>query len=95
MRSPLELASVGAQTAQPATVKTRHDADLCRMAFGQPRPATGCPRCIELANGAEPRKGYGRSAKQRRKDDAERTRQIKAHNCRQSGCGPVCTAFDW
>lgn len=74
---------------------TRHDPELCRMAFGKPRPSTGCPRCVELAAGAEPRRWTGRSAAQRRRDEANRSRWIKEHDCKKSGCGVICTAFDW
>ncbi len=59
-------------------------------AFGRRKP--GCPRCDELAAGAPPRKGWGAS---RRQADALRSAAIRAHRCSVSGCGPVCTAFDW
>lgn len=84
--------SIGDQPAK--SERTKHDPAVCRMSFGR-YPVTGCPRCAELANGAEARRGYGRSAKQRRQDDADRSRQIREHDCRKSHCGPVCTAFDW
>lgn len=87
--------NVSRVSAQSQAVNTKHDPELCRMSFGKPRPATGCPRCIELAAGAEPRRWSGRSPAQRRQDEANRSREIKAHNCSRSGCGPVCTAFDW
>ena len=70
---------------------TRHD-DRCRMAWGKAKPETGCPRCLELARGAKPRAGWGDAA---RRVDAQRIEEIRAHDCTRSGCGPVCTAFDW
>jgi hypothetical protein len=62
-------------------------------AFGKLTP--GCPRCDELAGGAEP----VRWRLSGRQDDAQRCRDIEAHFTSQrhlsGGCGPVCTAFDW
>lgn len=37
------------------TVKHNH---LCSMAFGKPSKHDDCPRCQELKNGAEARKGW-------------------------------------
>lgn len=60
------------------------------MVFG--RKVAGCPRCAELAAGAEPvRWSTARYAQ----DSASRLAEIRAHDCRARGCGPVCTAFDW
>lgn len=56
------------------------------------RLVKGCPRCDELAGGAEPVRWAKQNAlrmEQVRRD------AIDAHNCRASGCGPICTAFDW
>ena len=57
--------------------------------FGRKTP--GCPRCDELLAGAAP----VRWSITRRADDAERAAAIRAHDCAQSGCSFVCTAFDW
>ena len=61
-----------------------------KLVFG--RNEAGCPRCEELKNGAEPVKGWGW---RKRESDARRTLEIRNHDCKKSGCGPVCTAFDW
>lgn len=55
------------------------------------RKVAGCPRCTELANGAPVRawRNY------RAESDAQRVREIRAHDCKRSGCGPVCTFGDW
>jgi len=52
----------------------------------------GCARCDELAKGAPARQGWG---SQKRQEAARFTRDLKAHNCAVSGCGPVCTFGDW
>jgi hypothetical protein len=57
--------------------------------FGRKTP--GCPRCDELLAGAEPVRWNTR----RRDDEAARLAEIRAHDCARSGCGPVCTAFQW
>jgi hypothetical protein len=72
---------------------TKH-VDECKRVFG--RYDLGCPRCQELANGSKPRSGWQSTYfAKRRRDDAARLEAIKNHNCTKSGCGPVCTAFDW
>ena len=55
------------------------------------RKTAGCPRCDELLAGAKPVvwRHY------RRDDEARRIREIRAHNCKASNCGPVCTFGDW
>ena len=55
------------------------------MVFG--RKVDGCPRCEELKNGAAPVKWNWN--RQDRFDD------ISKHNCKESGCGPVCTFGEW
>jgi hypothetical protein len=60
------------------------------MIFG--RRETGCPRCDELVAGAPVVKWAGTL---RREDEARQVAAIRAHRCDVSGCGPVCTAFDW
>jgi hypothetical protein len=73
-----------------------HSAD-CTMRFGSPRPETGCPRCIELANGAPARPGWSRRSPQH--DDRAAIAAIRAHYAsdrhRSGGCGPVCTFGEW
>jgi hypothetical protein len=39
---------------------TKHN-DSCTMAFGKPSQHDDCPRCNELKEGAEPRKGWHNS----------------------------------
>ena len=59
--------------------------------FGKLTP--GCPSCDEILDGKrEPVRWGGTRAKEM---EAERVRAIRAHDCRKSGCGLVCTAFDW
>ena len=61
-----------------------------QVIFG--RKVAGCPRCDELKAGAAPVRGWGYY----KKLNEQRTLQaIRAHDCKRSGCGPVCTAFDW
>lgn len=72
-------------------------------AFG--RLTAGCPRCDELATGAQARQwaGMGRRARCACGNWTEagewsslcRSCQIRAHDCASSRCGTVCTAFDW
>lgn len=37
--------------------KTKHN-DTCKMVFGRPSAHNDCPRCNELKEGAQPRKGW-------------------------------------
>jgi len=71
------------------TTTTKHAA-ACRKAWN--RLDATCPRCQELAAGAPARKGWGAHTKAL---DAQRARDIRTHDCTRSGCGVVCTAFDW
>lgn len=57
--------------------------------FGRKAPSGECPRCDELRSGAEPIK-WRTGAIQ----DAT-IRSIRAHDCKVSGCGPICTFGDW
>lgn len=72
---------------------TKHLAD-CERVFRN--YDARCPRCSELAGGAEPRKGWGPSRAER---DAQDTREIEAHFAsgrhRSGGCGVVCTFGQW
>lgn len=70
-------------------IKTKHAVN-CNKVFGRKDPT--CPRCIELLNGAPPRKGWNYYKLQ---DEARRIEAINSHDCKKSGCGPICTAFDW
>ena len=64
------------------------------MAFG--RKDSTCPRCQELTAGAEPRQGWqGKYFNNKKHQDAQRKKSIEKHDCKASGCGVVCTAFDW
>ena len=59
------------------------------------RLTAGCPRCDELAGGAQP----VRWRESRKQEDARRSAEIRAHFTGQrhlsGGCGPVCTFADW
>lgn len=66
--------------------------------FGRKTP--GCPRCDELLSGAEPVQWAGKTAVQRRRDEAQDAAARRAHYApggphATGKCGPVCTAFDW
>lgn len=57
------------------------------MVFG--RRVAGCPRCAELDAGAPPVRWSSQ-----RSSDARRVAEIRAHDCRRSNCGVVCTFGD-
>ncbi len=61
-------------------------------AFGRLAAPDLCPRCDELRAGASPTPGW---SARRIRCDAATIAAIRAHDCRISHCGPVCTAFDW
>jgi len=61
-------------------------------AFGRLAQLGTCPRCDELRKGAAPRKGWGQAKRER---EAQFVREIKAHDCKVRGCGPVCTFGDY
>lgn len=71
---------------------TKHGND-CTMAFGRYSPEGKCARCDELRAGASPRSGW--RSNMRRQNTRSMLETIKAHDCAKSGCGPVCTAFDY
>jgi hypothetical protein len=56
------------------------------------RLTDGCPRCTELSNGADPIRWHIRNT---RKEKEAFRHALRMHDCKKSGCGPVCTAFDW
>lgn len=60
-----------------------------QVVFG--RKEDGCPRCTELRLGMPARQW----SNYRADSEAQRIREIRSHDCKRSGCGPVCTAFDW
>lgn len=54
--------------------------------FGKKTP--GCPRCDEMLAGAP-------AVKWRISNDKQRVSEIRAHDCKVSKCGVVCTFGDW
>lgn len=68
----------------PKTTQHTH-----QVVFG--RKVDGCPRCDELKAGAAP----VRWAPSRREQDEQRAAEIRAHDCKTSGCSIVCTFGDW
>ena len=73
---------------------TLKHADDCKMSFG--RKDANCPRCKEMMDGAKPRDGWQKSYYSAKKmNDSNRSKWVAEHDCKKSGCGPVCTAFDW
>lgn len=77
---------VGYGAPAPLAKPTQHTHPVV---FG--RKVDGCPRCAELKNGAPPRRW---SIQDRRARDAQHIAEIKAHDCKASRCGPVCTFGD-
>lgn len=70
---------------------TKHTCNAGRgPVFG--RKSAGCPRCDELLSGKPPVLWSGAL---RARNEAQTLAAIRAHDCRTSRCGPVCTAFDW
>lgn len=78
--------------------------DDCKMSFG--RKDQTCPRCQELLNGAEPKRGWGQTQiigkngkliwATKQQQEAKTREMIKNHDCKASHCHPtVCTAFDY
>ncbi len=55
------------------------------------RRVEGCPRCEELTAGAAPVRWHNSRAD----EGARRAREVRAHDCRVSGCSVVCTFGDW
>lgn len=89
----IELAN-GAETVSACTPPrpdtsekvTKHNHQVI---FG--RREADCPRCVELDAGAKP----VRWAPSHREQDEQRATEIRAHDCKQSGCSIVCTFGDW
>lgn len=74
-----------------ATTKHTHKPN-----FG--RKVDGCPRCAELAAGAEPIRQEWRT--RQAQADAQQSRSRDAHFApggphARGACGPVCTFGDW
>lgn len=63
------------------------------VVFG--RKVDGCPRCTELKLGMPPVKWAGYTQRERAAQAAQRTAEIRGHDCKASRCGPVCTFGDW
>jgi len=59
--------------------------------FGRLAKRGECRRCDELRFGA-PAVQWNTS---RRDADRQRCEEIRAHDCKARGCGPVCTFGDW
>jgi hypothetical protein len=60
----------------------------------------GCPRCEELAAGAEPVRWAISRSRRDAEDDAQRVAESRAHFApggphSLANCGPVCTFGDW
>ena len=73
--------------------KTRHDTNCVRVFK---RYDKWCPRCQELMNGAEARRGWGPS---RQELDLKAANEVKAHFSSEKhltgGCGIICTFGEW
>ena len=55
------------------------------------RRTAGCDRCDELAAGAKPVVWNNRKAQEYEQFKI----RLREHDCKKSGCGPVCVSFDW
>jgi len=69
-----------------------------RPNFG--RRVDDCPRCAELAAGAEPIRWAPTRQQREQQDDAQRAEAIREHFAPNgphstANCGPVCTFGDW
>jgi len=72
---------------------TAHNSDCSRVFKNYD---LGCPRCLELKNGAPARDGWQKAYYTNKAVQEQNfTKALKNHNCTQSHCGPVCVAFDW
>lgn len=75
------------ETSAVATTKHSHGAN-----FG--KHVDDCPRCAEIKSGTgTPVVKWNMSAAKR--SDAQRSLEIRNHDCKASRCGVVCTAFEW
>lgn len=69
------------------TTKHTHGANFGKI-------VEGCPRCSEIKSGTgEPVVKWSMSASKR--SDAQRSMEIRNHNCVTSRCGVVCTFGDY
>jgi hypothetical protein len=71
-------------------MNTKHSHN-CKMAFGKKDPS--CPRCQELLAGSAPRAGW-QGAHFAKKAQIARYAALP-HNCKESGCGVICTHGEW
>ena len=88
-----------------AETTTRHSCNTSQpgkaLPFGKRAPAGQCPRCDELAAGAQPRAAWGTShygAGTRAQGDAARAAEIRAHFASEkhrTQCRRTCTFGDW
>ncbi len=70
-------------------------ATITRHTCGGPqfgRLSPDCARCRELSTGA-PRRQW--SSTKRTIENARFLAALKAHDCKKSGCLPICTFGDW
>lgn len=70
------------------TTKTKHKHN-CKRAFSNYDMT--CPRCKELSEGLPARDGWN-SRKDR--EYANFVNRLENHDCKKSGCGPICTFGD-
>jgi hypothetical protein len=56
------------------------------------RRVEGCPRCTELRLGMPARQWAGQRV---RAFAGDRLADIRAHDCKRSGCLSICTFGDW
>lgn len=76
------------------SANTKHGPE-CSMSFGRPSPVGCCARCDELRAGAAPRDGWQKAHFERKRREEEHARNAPKHDCKKSGCLPICTFGDW
>lgn len=60
--------------------------------FGKKTP--GCPRCDEMLAGSPPVRWSGFIMDKKKREEAYLA-EMRAHDCKKRGCGPICVAFDY
>jgi hypothetical protein len=99
----LGMVSSGESSAETPAAGTKHNHEL--LPFGRKMPKGQCPRCDELHAGAPARTWGGRLIRRcgicggpveaGYLNATCEACQRRRHDCERSGCGPVCTAFQW
>ena len=74
-------------------MNTKHKEDCTRVFKNYD---LSCDRCKELAGGSKPREGWQKAYyANKANNDSIRSEAIRNHNCTESRCNVICTAFDY